>query len=330
MKKIDYLKGISIISVILIHSVPKRALNLSLAQLHIWNAVPIFIILMSFTTYISLSKCYPNVYTKNFFIKRFKRIILPLIPVFLLTLILGWFLKQDIYLGIETLVCHMPLTGKGNYYITLTIFYTIISPLLFKLYKKYSYKAVTLSFLGNILFELLAKHFLYNNDYLYSAYIFRYLFLIFLGFHLFETLTNDKKLNKYICFGFLISFTYLCLCSNNNFSIPFFIDTWKRQLFISAFYPIVLVYAFFKFIPEKLDFLIPIGKASYHIFLTQMVFFIVDPIRVLLTAINIPTIAVYPIAIILNMLICISVGIIFFKLDSALRTRHYAVNLNPA
>lgn len=318
MKKIDYLKAIAIIFVIILHSVPKQVLNFSLAQLHIWNAVPIFIILMAFTTYISLNKNYSTIYPEKYFSRRFKRILIPLIPVLILTLALGLLLNKEIYFGLETIVAHMPLTGKGNYYITLTIFYLIISPILFNLYKKYTYKAIICSFFINALCELLAKYLFINNAYLYSAYIFRYLFLIFLGFYLFEVIINNKKLNKYIYFGFIISFIYLLLCSNENFYIPFFISTWKRQLFISAFYPIVLVYLFFMFIPEKFDFLIPIGKASYHIFLTQMVFFIVDPVRIILKAIGIPFIIIYPISIISNILICIFVGILFYKIENKL------------
>lgn len=318
MTKIDYLKALATISVIILHSVPTKALYPTFSQLHIWNAVPVFIILMSFTTYISLSKkdsCLKNLYSFEYLKKRFKRILIPLIPVFILTLIIAKILNKDIYLGWQTFIGHMPLVGKGNYYITLLIEYIILSPLLYWTYKKFRIKSIVYSLFINFGFELICK-FIEPDHYLYSSFIFRYLFLIYLGFYLFEIIKSNFKLNTYIFIGFAFSFIYLILCSIVNLKLPLFLDSWKTQLFISNFYPIILVYLLFKFLPHNLDIVIPIGKASYHIFLTQMVYFSVDPVKNILELANMPAAVVLLISLIINIIICLTIGIFFFKINS--------------
>jgi len=54
LKEIDLLKGFAIISVILIHTIPVDIRTLTFAQLHFWQAVPIFVVLIGITNGLSL------------------------------------------------------------------------------------------------------------------------------------------------------------------------------------------------------------------------------------------------------------------------------------
>ena len=108
--QIDFLKAIAIILVIILHTIPHDWLVNSFAQFHIWNAVPIFIILMAFTTYISCTKVSKQ-YTKEYFIKKLKRLGIPLIIVFFITIIINIILKDKNYFGCMNLIGYMPRTG---------------------------------------------------------------------------------------------------------------------------------------------------------------------------------------------------------------------------
>lgn len=317
MKQIDYLKAISIISVIILHTLPVNILNITLCQFHIWNAVPIFIILSSFTTYISCDKKKLNLkelYNLEYIIKKIKRIIYPIIYVFIITLLIGIIFNKEIYIGFRNLIAYMPVTGPGNYYITLLLQYIIISPLCYYLYKKMPKMSLIISLIINVISEVLLYY--VQDNYLYSSCLLRYTFLIFLGFYLFEIIIYknkrlDKKSKSFLIIGLIVSISYMIII--NFYSIPFFNERWKRQLFLADFYPLMIVYLGFKFLPNKLDKIINIGKWSYHIFLVQMVYFIINPIEIIFNKyLEINKIIQYPILIIFNCIICIFVGYLFY------------------
>ena len=115
LEEIDYVKGIAIISVIILHTVGNNFLYDSLAYFHIWQVVPIFI-LISF--YLIFSKINKNSSLKSYYnFKKIKqilnRITIPFIVFQLITFIVillinGYDKTKDIilYLGI----------GPGAYY----------------------------------------------------------------------------------------------------------------------------------------------------------------------------------------------------------------------
>ena len=54
--QIDLLKGAAIISVVIQHSVTKNQLSQTFSQFHIWQAIPIFFIIMGLTSRIYFSQ----------------------------------------------------------------------------------------------------------------------------------------------------------------------------------------------------------------------------------------------------------------------------------
>lgn len=331
MKQIDYLKAISILCVIILHTVSKDFLLSTYSQLHIWNAVPIFIVLMAFTTYISLSKFEVNLkeyYNKHYFLKRLKRLLIPAVPISLMLLLLSNFSNTGFVLDWKYLIGKMPIGGKGDYFITLSLEYMLISPLLFYTFKKHKKISLGISLILNLLFELICS-FTNSDGYLYGASIFRYLFLIYLGFYLYEIISEKAillKIEKILfLLGFVISTIYLILV--NSIEIPFFINSWKTQIFIQNFYVIGLVYFLFKVMNNKFDKTIIIGRASYHIFLVQMVYFIVNPINIILNRINLSATFELLISVLLNIVICITFGIVYFKINNIFLKNRNTTNL---
>lgn len=318
MKQIDYMKFFSIISVIILHTLPYEILCITLSPFHIWNAVPIFIILSSFTTYISCSKKnldLKELYNINYFKKKVMRIIHPLLYIYIFTILIGVIFHKKLYFGIKSLALYMPYTGPGNYYIPILFQYVLISPFLFYMYKKNPKKSIIISLLLNIISELLL--YFVKDNYLYSSCILRYLFLIFLGFYLFDIIFNKKniKRNEKIVVIICIILSILYIISTYFYTIPFFNENWKRQLFLADFYPIFLVYLAFKYLikfEKILDKTIIIGKMSYHIFLIQMIYFSINPIRFILNKFSFNSIVEYLILLPCNILICLLLGYLFY------------------
>lgn len=184
---------------------------------------------------------------------------------------------------------------------------------MYLLYIKNRKWTLILGFIFNIIIELIYNA-LQIDEYLYSSSIFRFTFLIILGFYLFEKMfaknagggTYTGKRTEKIIFiiGNILSIIYLIYC--NFGSIPYFIDTWKRQMVFSNFYQITLVFILIKLIPNKFYKFNILGKASYHIFLTQMVWFSVNPFNKYNIIIKL----------IVNILVCVFAGICFYKFDN--------------
>lgn len=314
-KQIDYLKAFSIICVILLHTFSIKDLYDSYAIFHIWNAVPVFILLMAFTSALSFNKKnirQNELYSSYYFINKFKRIVLPLIPIFIILFVLGKILKVPMVLGIKNLYGVMPISGYGNYYITITLKFILLSPILYFFYKKSNKVSLLLALTINFIFEYYAKFLYKNNLEAYSRSLLRYLFLIFLGFYLYDLIIKNKTPNKLIYIGFLISSYYLLIINNPDYSLELFLPTWKTQLFLSDFFPFILTYLGFKLLKFKSLILTTIGKSSYHIFLVQMVYFHLKDI------LHLTFHSIY-LEIIINSTICIFIGYIFYKLNKMLK-----------
>ena len=105
--------------------------------------------------------------------------------------------------------------------------------------------------------------------------------------------------------GSILSLAYLIL---NRIICPdltcLYFPHWIYQNVFSSFYALALVMLGLRFLPrQKIAWLNPlsfIGKASFHIFLTQIIYFSFNPLQ----------------SVILDTLICLSVGSLFYKITN--------------
>ncbi|WP_367121908.1 acyltransferase family protein [Methanohalophilus sp. DAL1] len=91
LDQIDILKGFAIISVILLHTWPRELLLITGAPFHIWQAVPIFIIIAGYVGALSYKRHQNStllqLYSIRLLSRRIKRIIVPFIVVFTIQII---------------------------------------------------------------------------------------------------------------------------------------------------------------------------------------------------------------------------------------------------
>lgn len=115
VEEIDFVKGIAIISVIILHTVSNNFLYDSLAYFHIWQAVPLFILISFYLIFSKINKnnSFKSYYNSKKFKQILNRIIIPFIVIQLIIFIVillinGYDKTKDIisYLGV----------GPGAYY----------------------------------------------------------------------------------------------------------------------------------------------------------------------------------------------------------------------
>lgn len=328
---IDLLKGLAILSVILLHTVSKSVLIKTFSQFHIWQAVPVFFILMGFTSMLSFShkKFYDirTFYWRQYLIKRLKRIFVPFLIIFFVSLLFGIY-NGKYYIGLGYVIGFLPVTGPGNYFITILFQYIFIAPFIYLLCQVSPKIMLITLFSINILFELIAPHISIFNDipYLYGANILRYFSAIALGFYICDDFLKNgyvkimSKNNKFILIGFFISIIYLFLAIFTRQPFPLFTDLKGSQNILSFFYPLVIIIfilnADFRKYKSNIIYkhCLEIGKVSYHIFLVQILWFGFGLSFVaLITKDNL--IIMGPIAIFANLIFIIIIGLEFYSLQ---------------
>jgi len=302
--RIDVIKAVAVISVIIIHSMP-LALHFSMFSLfHVMQAVPLFYVLLGYNAGLGKPKS-----IKQFYKKRVGRVILPFLIIFLCSVCLGLLVDGNIYFGWLTLIGYLPFTGPGNYFISVLFQFILITPFLVYLFNK----SPKLLFIGCVLlslvFELISGYFHFSS-YLYNAAIFRSLPAIVIVLWI---VRKPKSIINVVCSvgaGVSILYFAIILLSFENFS---FIRT---QNILSYFYAAFLVIFAFKILPTSSgriwNFIALIGKSSYHIYLVQMLYFIgvtVFPLNLKLSAL------------LINLLFCVGFGVIFYLIDNSMRSK---------
>ena len=285
--QIDIIKGLAIIAVITLHVLPGNLAKIPLSIFTIEQAVPIFLVIMGLNAamsfkrrgYINLSQIYNTSYIKS----RFKRLLYPFIFIFILSAILGLIFKGNIYMGFLSILGYLPLSGPGNYFVSIVFQFVFTFPILYCLYKKNPKFTLVLSFVLTFVFEILANQIpvLENNSYLYKACILRYLFIIALGVWTLDNFDiNSLKTvfkRKLIIVGLIVSVVYMVSISVFNWNFIHFQAAWQPRNVLSFFYPLTIFLVGLRYLPlvsEKISGLFGfIGRASYHIFLVQIIVF---------------------------------------------------------
>jgi peptidoglycan/LPS O-acetylase OafA/YrhL len=323
-QQIDILKGLAILAVLLLHSLTREQLMDSYAVFHIWQAVPVFMVVMGVNlglSYGSKSLHFGQLYSAHYFSKKAARIVLPLLVMYIVALVAGYTWQQlfdrDVYtLGWKNLIGVLPVSGKGNYFITLLLQSLLLLPLIGYSFNRWPVATSVLLVMLEIVFQLLATQVSYfeNDSYLYDAAFFRYLSAIVLGLWLARMM--EKPLLRYgwplLVLG-LGSGVYLYLLQYQQLTLLPFREAWQSQVLLTFPYAALLVYLCIKTFPQQSGFVVwrvlaYVGQASYHIFLAQVLYFglVQDDTQIML-----------------NLTICLLAGLAFYEFEKRLN-KHIA------
>lgn len=307
---IDVLKGIAILSVILLHTIPWDYRLLIGSPYHIWQAVPVFMLIVGYNFAKSAKsknqETLADLYQVDIIKKRIVKILKPFIFILLARLVIQLFLTGNLKLvRFLTGVFFGDIT-YGGYYIPVMIQAILLCPLMYFLMRKN---------LNRNTFWLLVSAYVLDwlvmladvPGGLYRILIVRYIFAITLGIWLG---LNEKPIN-YKLTGFLAVISLIYITRVYYFDITTTLESyWQAQHPPAYFWTLLLVmvglYAYEAKPSQALAKpFIWMGQSSYHIFLFQMLYFW------FLSQISFT--GILGLEIIINTLICVVLGKILEK-----------------
>jgi peptidoglycan/LPS O-acetylase OafA/YrhL len=321
-QQIDVAKGLAIISVILLHSLELSFRQSTYAAFHIGQAVPVFMILMGLNQGLATMRRqvpFSGLYTRLYFERRIDRLLVPLLLVYVASFLAGllwlWLKDQNkIDLNGYSLIGLLPVSGPGNYFVTLVLQSILLLPLIGYCFQRRPVATVVFLVVAEVLFLLLGNtiRLFDQNNYLYSAALPRYFSAIALGLILSRLVTRPLQAATLVpvLLLALASAAYLFRVVYQDLQVPLIRADWDAQNLLAFGYAAFVLLLLFKLLPRQSEkkillFLAALGKASYHIFLVQVVYFglVTFPHRQVL----------------LHLCCCLLLGYLFYKYEDPLK-----------
>lgn len=323
-EQIDFIKALAITSVIVLHTIsPERLLDI-FTPFHMWQAVPAFMMLAGMTSTLSIRSLAArpdrapaaNRWKKKL-LGYVRRLIVPFTAIWLVQAVLLLVLQKD---DLNTILTAYFLggLGPGSYFTPLFIQHLLIFPLILALKNRltpYPHYGVIFGFFAACLFLEWLCLSLNISDSLYRLLYVRYIFAAILGSYL----VTHPFSRPVVLGGALASAVYIAhngYFSGKNYLID---HVWGIQHAPDYFYTLLIVISLWNLYPwlanSRTQNILDIGKASYHIFLVQMVYFygFSVPLRDLLHN--------YGVYLICNLIICLLGGYGFYKLNLTLEQK---------
>lgn len=280
---IDVLKGIMILFVIVLHSSIGDNITDSVWYVYtVAMAVPVFMVISGYTNGLSYQRKGIDNIEKAYGEKELLSKIMVYVVPYTITFIVEWILFRTLQIYQVDLLQYglfaasmnylRGTDGMGSYYFPLLIQMIFVFPPIFFVVKRKKMKGLLLCVVCNISFEIIKTAY-GLGEITYRLLIFRYLALIGLGCYLaMHEWSNSLPLNGSL---FVVGITAQYVLRYTRYE-PKILNMWPATSFLACFwiYPVMAILiqrVHFHFKPLEL-----IGRASYHIFLVQMVYFCVS------------------------------------------------------
>ena len=261
-------------------------------------------------------------------LKSFESVIITYIAVVIIEILAGLVLSRFNF-GADISLDHLssPLSfikwflsgasGPGSYYMPIIVQLILFFPLVWLLVGKLKSLGLLCSLALNATYEIIV-YYCDMNPQIYRILIFRYTFLIALGIYL--AITKNTKRDNITALIFLIAGASLIFVNTYIRPFPLFQD-WKSTSMLCVPFAYGIIYFLKKFFEDMpYNKLFIIGKASFHIYLTQMVFFGFGGGRILKIIFDFtPNVTNKILQSIVAILVCVSVGVLFFILETKIK-----------
>ncbi|HAX72442.1 MAG TPA: hypothetical protein DCY20_02830 [Firmicutes bacterium] len=270
---LDFIKGLAIISVILIHNLKDPVLEDAYYWYYIGQAVPLFMLVSGYLGYKKYTQSNQLLVSQRVFLKTLKSIFIPFVFITVLQLI------GRLYLGTFNFESFIELggMGPGSYYPWIFIQAIIIMPAIVYLSDRYAKTwqsasiIVGISILLNVILTILDI----PKD-LYRLLVVRYIVYLYLGC-LWRKNGLRWSFTWVILIGLSALFAWLQIYEHVNFT-PLIFNSWRTYSWLTACYTVGLV-LFIKFLYRLLkpynvtSMICFLGTHSYYIFLSQLLLF---------------------------------------------------------
>jgi peptidoglycan/LPS O-acetylase OafA/YrhL len=311
--QIDLLKAAAIIAVIVMHGMTTQALEGGWGAFHVWQAVPIFIVLLGLNAASSAQR--HGIKLASYYRSRARRL-LPIWVAVVISVVGGVLTGRGEWMAIN-FAGWLPLRGPGNYFIVIVVEFVLLFPLMWAAYKRWPIATIVGLFAIELVFSLIiqASNVLEAAGtghawFLYTSEIPHWLSGIALGIWLAKDPDLFAKRNRWIVALAAVSIVYLLAFSATSSDFTILPD---QQNLISFPYAALLIMLGIRYLPAAgglvLRGLGVIGQASLHIFLVQMFWFGQSFYYV-------PTLSDrWEIQTIPNLIVCIVGGTVFWWID---------------
>jgi len=314
--QVDLLKGAAILAVVVMHGMSGPQQMELMTAFHISQAVPVFFLLMAYNAKASFDRgsrgsSLGAIYTPSYLGRRLWRLLMPLAIAVLVATGVGLAKGVPLYVGPLTALLWMPVPLVGQFFIVVSVAFVLGAPVLYLAYRRAPAATVAACILGDVAFEVVATrvHAFADTYYLYQIMPFRFLALFGLGMWLSDGADPTSRRNRFVLWYAAASVTYLA-AFQVGVRTPFL--NLEHMYNVLAFgYPLLLVAAGLTWLPAASTgpasaALGAVGRASYHIFLVQAVWFS-GPI----TLVTYGSAAWVP----LSLAICCGVGWLWYRLE---------------
>jgi peptidoglycan/LPS O-acetylase OafA/YrhL len=285
--QIDLLKGLAILGVMAQHAFAPAFLYRAWDVFYLVQAVPIFFVLMGLNASRSLSKVepvtLPRLYTRSYFRQRVDRLLLPFLVLWPIAAVVA-LLFGEFHVGPLALIGVYPSTGgPGTYFVTILFEFALVFPFLFWCLVRAPLLTSVALVAIDIGFNVFAPHVGFftttsGGHYIYDAAIPKYAVAILAGFWLTRVEVNRTLIFRLTPLA-IASVAYLVFLHQDPQAFDWLINSFSRPTnFLSAGYAIWLTCVGLVFLPGEAHsmatrVLAALGRASYHIFLIQIIWF---------------------------------------------------------
>jgi len=318
---LDILKGYGMICVVFYHWSGANSFYHTL-HMAFWlmMTIPIFMIISGYVFCLSFDKSnlsgIEEAYKPKNWLNKIIRFTLPFVIIFIIETVIYNILGErpeefSNFLGLIRRFIRGGL-GPGSYYFPFMIQFVFVIPIIYFLIKKLAFKGVIVCGILNLIYEILV--FAYNmNDGFYRLIVLRYLLVIAVGCYF-----ASKSYKHHIKIGIiclLLGGAFIFLTQYLYYK-PTFCAFWTSTSMLACLY-ILPIMSFllrkckkFKFLPLEI-----VGKASYNIFLVQMIWYNLAAKRMYEYVSN------GPLQVLLNFAACFGIGIAFYYIETPITKR---------
>lgn len=312
---LDVYKGICILFIIITHHnwTNEQRLHL-LFPFWIDMAVPVFMVITGYVYADSSTKnkiTFFDSYHPRHILMKWMRYTLPFFPVWMLGVV-GRILgkgRQFTHAGLVVDFMEGGI-GPGSYYYPVLLQIVLVIPIIIWIINQFKGKGLVGLFVFNVIFEYV-KYVMNMSPALYRLCMLRYVFILSFGCYLFRTGHIHKRI-FYITglIGAIVIVNYQFLGHTHSF-----INMWTGTSVIAVLFITPLMERILDNSKVKNYFLENLGKASYEIFLVQMIFY---------TAGDGFVQKVIPstfFRVFINSIICCGVGFLYYKIEYPISMR---------
>jgi len=168
----------------------------------------------------------------------------------------------QVYIGEDSWYGVLPVSGSGNYFVTMMFEFILLAPVIWAIYKASPNIMLFVLMYFNMMYEYIYWHTTYQYSYYYNASIVRWLVAIGIGLYLSKELieTGYIQISNTMKAFFLFSFAYLVY------------EPVDFQNLLAIGYPLLFIVLVIN-MQTSIKWLECVGRKSYEIFLAQIMIF---------------------------------------------------------